>query len=290
MSLSIINFSSHRPLVRFARSPKGILLAIFAVLAAVAVSTQDTNAAIANLCIGMATAALVDVAIVYGRHGKLAFPDGAILTGLIVSFILRVEEPWFAIVFAVVVAIAAKHALRTRWSNIFNPAAFALVVSSLVMHTGQSWWGALPDLGVLGVLLVLPAGFFISDRLNKLPMVFAFLGTYFTLFTLLSFFSGGLQAAEVFRTPDLQAVLFFALFMLDDPPTSPVHFEDQAVFGIITATVAFYLLEIHGVVYYLTAGVLVANAWESLRRTVVYQVRAFKSAHESRFCSTPRAT
>jgi len=72
--------------------------------------------------------------------------------------------------------------------------------------------------------------------------------------------------SEVFRTPDLQAVLFFALFILTDPPTSPVRYRDQLVFAVIVAVVSYAVFEWIGAVYYLLAGVLVANVWEAWRR------------------------
>jgi Na+-translocating ferredoxin:NAD+ oxidoreductase RnfD subunit len=185
---------------------------------------------------------------------------------MIVAFVLRTQEPDYVVVLMSALAIASKHLLRTHWSNIFNPAALALVASSLLFQSGQSWWGALPDQGLAGVLLLLAAGGFMADRINKLPMVFVFLGAYFSLFTLASFFGQAGAAAEVYRTPDLQAALFFAFFMLDDPPTSPVRYEDQVVFGLLVAIVAYYLLIAHGVVYFLPAALLAGNGWESARR------------------------
>ena len=43
------------------------------------------------------------------------------------------------------VAVISKYAIRTRSANVFNPAAFALVSMMYVLPTGQSWWGALPE-------------------------------------------------------------------------------------------------------------------------------------------------
>ena len=75
------------------------------------------------------------------------------------------------------------------------------------------------------------------------------------------------RVAEVFRTPDLHAVLFFAFFILTDPPTSPVKYRDQITCGVIVAVVSFAVFETTGVVYYLLAGVLVGNVWEAWRRS-----------------------
>ena len=52
-----------------------------------------------------------------------------------------------------------------------------------------------------------------------MPLVLAFLGSYFLLFTVTAFAGDPGRVSGVFRTPDLQAVLFFAFFILTDPPT-----------------------------------------------------------------------
>ena len=145
------------------------------------------------------------------------------------------------------------------------------------MHTGQSWWGALPDIGAIGAVVILAAGALIANRINKLPMILAFFAAYFGMFTVASAFHST-TVGEVFRTPDLQAALFFAFFMLDDPPTSPVRHEDQIVFGIIVAAVAYFVLLRFGGVYFLPAGLLAGNVWESGRRIAMSRMRVRGSA------------
>ena len=73
-------------------------------------------------------------------------------------------------------------------------------------------------------------------------------------------------AASLFRAPDLHAVLYFAFFILTDPPTSPVKYRDQLICAVIVAVVSFAVFEWIGAVYYLLAGVLVGNVWEGWRR------------------------
>ena len=75
------------------------------------------------------------------------------------------------------------------------------------------------------------------------------------------------KVAEVFRAPDLQAALFFAFFMLDDPPTCPVRYADQFVFGFVVALVSYIVFMVWGTVYFLPAGLLAGNAFEAVRRT-----------------------
>jgi Na+-translocating ferredoxin:NAD+ oxidoreductase RnfD subunit len=118
----------------------------------------------------------------------------------------------------------------------------------------------------LAQLALVAGGVFIADRVNKMPLVLAFLAAYYLLFTVTAFVGDPAWVSEVFRAPDLQAVLFFALFILTDPPTSPVKYRDQLVFAIIVAAASFAMFEWIGAVYYLLAGVLIGNLWEAWQR------------------------
>ena len=99
-----------------------------------------------------------------------------------------------------------------------------------------------------------------------MPLVLAFLGSYFLLFTVTAFVTDPHWVSEIFRSPDLQAALYFAFIILTDPPTSPAKYPDQIICGVIVAVVSYVFFEWAGVVYYLLAGVLVGNLWEAWRR------------------------
>jgi Na+-translocating ferredoxin:NAD+ oxidoreductase RnfD subunit len=262
------------PLARLLKTPKGLLLALLTVTTLVALANQPLDDAAPAVLTAMAVAALLDMGIIWVLRAEWEFPSGALLTGLIIGVILRPQEPTSVVVAVSVIAIVSKHVLRTRWSNIFNPAALALVASSFLFSTGQSWWGSMPNFGPLGIIVLCAVGLFIADRINKLPLVVVFLGAYFALFTAASFLGKPVNVAEVFRTPDLQATLFFAFFMVDDPPTCPARYEDQIPFSLITAVASFVIFIVVGAVYFLPAGLLVANAWESGRRQFGGTLRA----------------
>jgi Na+-translocating ferredoxin:NAD+ oxidoreductase RnfD subunit len=277
------------PAAKFLRTPKGILLLILTLLLVLAAPFQGTAQLLPNVLGAVVAAAALDVGIVRARQKRWEFPDGAILTGLIVAFVLRAQGPLAVAVAASLVAIGSKHLLRTVSSNVFNPAALGLVFVGLLFAAGQSWWGALPNLGLAGLAILCVTGLFVADRINKLPLVSVFLGVYLLLFTLAGFLGEASGVAEVFRTPDLQAVLFFAFFMLDDPPTVPVRYEDQVTFAIIVAVASYAVFRLVGAVYFLPAGLLLGNAWESARRVSLRQARASTDREkQKRLRLTPR--
>jgi Na+-transporting NADH:ubiquinone oxidoreductase subunit NqrB len=115
-----------------------------------------------------------------------------------------------------VAAILSKYPFRVRRANVFNPAVLAMVASYYIFHAVESWWGAQTGhagLSKLAMLFLVAAGVFIANRVNRMTLVL--LGTYFALFTATAF-------AEIVRTPDLKAVLYFALIILTVRPRTVV--------------------------------------------------------------------
>ncbi|MBP6715700.1 MAG: RnfABCDGE type electron transport complex subunit D, partial [Acidobacteria bacterium] len=251
---------------KFFKTPKGLLTIVLVALAAMAAPREGFDHVLPELLAAVVVAAVMDVVILRLRHPRWEFPSGAILTGLIIAMVLSPFEPWWVSAATSAIAIASKYVLRTKSANIFNPAALALVISYYAFNTGQSWWGALPELMPAAVAALFISGIFITDRVNKMPLVLAFLGVYYALFTATAYFGDAAKVAEIFRAPDLHAVLYFAFFMLTDPPTAPIKYQDQIFCGALVAVVSYALFETVGVVYYLLAGLMVGNVWEAWRR------------------------
>jgi Na+-translocating ferredoxin:NAD+ oxidoreductase RnfD subunit len=251
---------------RFFRTPKGLLIIVLAILVALAAPHEGFVLAAPGLASAVIVAGLIDALVLRRTRNAWEFPSGAVLTGLLVAMVLTPHEPWYVAACTSAVAIVSKYLVRTRSANVFNPAALALVVTFYVFDTGQSWWGALPEITPLALVVLFATGVFIADRVNKVPLVLIFLGTYFLLFTLAAFLGDPGKFAEIFRAPDLHAALFFAFFILTDPPASPVKYRDQLVCGVIVAVVSYAIFAWVGAAYYLLAGVLVGNIWEAWHR------------------------
>jgi len=253
----------------FLKTPKGLLTIVLSLLVAIAAPREGLNVVAPGLFGGIVAAGVLDALILRARGTRWTFPSGAVLTAMIVSMVLSAQTPWYVVALTSAAAVLSKYVFRTRAANVFNPAALAIVVLFPLFHAGQSWWGALPDVPRLLQVVLVVSGVFIADRVNKLPLVLAFLGAYFLFFTTTAYVRDPAWVAEIFRPPDVEAVLYFAFFILTDPPTSPVRYPDQLVFAAIVATVSFAIFEWTGAVYYLLAGVLVGNAWESWRRSTL---------------------
>lgn len=251
---------------RFFRTPKGLLVACMAVLLAFAAAAEGPSLVAPGLLGAVIAAMIVDAPIIRYREGEWLLPDGAFLTGLIVAMVLSPHQKWWVAAVTSVIAIISKYAFRVRKANVFNPAALALVATFYMFNTGQSWWGALPEAAAWQIIILFATGIFITDRVNKVPTVLAFLGAYYLLATAFAFMGNPAHFAALYREPDLNMVLYFAFFMVTDPPTSPPKQRDQLIFGVVTAVVSFTVYETIGAAYFLLAGLLVANGWEAWRR------------------------
>lgn len=262
-----------RSLQRFFKTPKGLLVLVLALLIPLAAAGSGGAVVAPGVIAAALVAMAVDAPILRWRDDTWVFPSGALLTGLLVAMVLSPHEPWYIAAVTAAVGVVSKYVARGRSANVFNPAALALVATFYVFDTGQSWWGALPELPIVAIAALFATGVFITDRVNKMPAVLAFLGTYYLLITAAAFLGDPARVAELYREPDLHAALFFAFFMVTDPPTSPPKPRDQLTFGVITAVVSVAVFELIGAAYFLLAGLLVANGWETWRRHRIRRAR-----------------
>ena len=250
---------------RFFQTPKGVLLLLLVALAGVGAWLEGWTVALPGLTAASVVAVLLDGAILKVRKRRWVFPSGALLSALLVAMILSPDTPWVVAAVASAVAVISKYVFRAGPANVFNPAALALVVVYYLFDTAQSWWGALPQ-HPAGLALLFASGLFMAVRVEKVPAVLWFLGCWFLVGTATAFAGFPERVFELYRTPDLQAALFFAFFMVTDPPTSPPSYRDQATYAILVAVGSYVAFLAVGAVYFLLAGLLVANVWEAARR------------------------
>jgi Na+-translocating ferredoxin:NAD+ oxidoreductase RnfD subunit len=256
-------------LTQFLRTPKGLLTLLFLPLLALGGSAAGWPIVLPHVAAAVTGACLADVLLAGMARRVWRWPSSALLSGLIVAFVLEPRTLPAATVAIGALASVSKYLFRTRHGHVFNPAALALLGAIPLFGTGQSWWGALPDLPWPAVLVVVAGGALVADRVAKFPLALSFAGAYFGLLTL-GAVAAPAQVAELFRAPFAHAALFLALFMLTDPPTAPGRPREQVALGVGTAAVAVaaYLAGA-GQAYLLLAALAgnIAWAWQRWRTT-----------------------
>jgi Na+-translocating ferredoxin:NAD+ oxidoreductase RnfD subunit len=250
---------------QFLRTPKGSLLPIFVALFAFAASSAGWGTSIPHMLAAIAGAALTELGVDKLDRRPARWPSSAILSGAIVGFVLAPVTPWIVTATVGILATLSKHIFATSRWHVFNPAALALLVVVPIFGPGQSWWGALPDMPWPWIVLLVAAGAFIVDRINKFPLVLSFLATLFALLIGYSHIDST-TAAELLRPPFVQATLFMALFMLTDPPTAPSRYLEQVAIGVLVAVGSVVAEMLGAGQTYLLVGRLVGNVALAVRR------------------------
>ena len=83
-----------RKVVRFFKTPKGLLTILLVGLTALAAPGEGVRTVLINMSAAVLAAGIVDLIILRLRNGAWEFPSGALLTAMIVTMVMRAQEPW----------------------------------------------------------------------------------------------------------------------------------------------------------------------------------------------------
>ena len=178
--------------------------------------------------------ALLDLLITKLRFNKWYLPTAAMVSGFLIGLILAPEEPMYVIIAASILVSFSKQFLAVGVrQHIFNPAAFGIMVVSLIFGTTVAWWGV--SWGKLPLVILIPLMIRILWRLKRLPLPIGFLFVYFVYLVLSSSFE---SAITTLVDP---TVFLFALVMLPEPMTSPITGYFKYTCGPIVAILAILI-------------------------------------------------
>ncbi len=162
--------------------------------------------------------------------------ESSYITALILSLIITpLSNPkdfgFFAVAFwASVLAIASKYILAIKHKHIFNPAAIAVVITSLTLGLSASWWVGTTVLAPFVIIggLLLTRKIIRTDLVLSFVVVALILSTYGFIQNGVDFWNGLWTAITG------SAILFFAFVMFTEPLTTPPTRELRILYGIFT--------------------------------------------------------
>lgn len=170
-----------------------------------------------------------DLLFIIFKKIKVFFPYSAIVTGLILILTINPATPWYGILIISALAMASKNFIRFKNKHIFNPAAFGLVVGSVLFKNNVSWWGvSVPSL--LFFVLMFFAFLISGLRMRRLWSILSFLLTYAVVYSFVN-----LRVLNIFTAIFDPTVIFFAVVMLPEPMTTPALLKKQILFGVSMA-------------------------------------------------------
>lgn len=186
------------------------------------------------VCVVITSALSAQFVISRGRFD----PASALISALSLCLLLRTDSLPLA-ASAAYLAIFSKHLVRINGKHLFNPTAFALVVTATLFDSvwiSPGQWGRGADL----LILIVAAGTFVSTRAARLDTSITFL-VVFAISVLARTIYLGDPFSIAFHQLGNGALLIFAFFMIPDPRTTPASRTGRLVFGAIVALGAAYI-------------------------------------------------
>lgn len=168
----------------------------------------------------------------FGKLYKVAVNhESSLITALILFFVLGSPSnsyEWIGIAYASLIAMASKYVVTWRSAHIFNPAAFGVLVVSLIGIGNGAWW-------IANVALFLPmlfAGYLVLLKLRRFELFFAFFVPALMLI-IINTISGSSFTTVAWTALTLYPLLFLGTIMLTEPSTMPTSRHMRLVFGAI---------------------------------------------------------
>lgn len=162
--------------------------------------------------------------------------ESVFITALIVALIIPLSYPHNLKFFIEVgiFSMGAKYLLTIDKRHLFNPAAVAVVIISLLTNFSATWWVGTPMMFPFVTL----GGLLLIRKIRREKLVISFLLAYFLIVGVGAVISTGLIFSIVTawqRSVLNSALFFFAFLMLTEPLTSPATKKLQGYYGYIVA-------------------------------------------------------
>lgn len=163
--------------------------------------------------------------------------ESVYITALILALIITPVKPGQLLslaglpffIWAAVWAMASKFMLAIRKKHIFNPAAFAVALTSLTINQSATWWigtAVMAPFALIGAFLVI-------RKTVRTDLAMSFFAAAFAS-VLVAAVARGLNPAVTLQKVVLQSpILFFAGIMLTEPLTMPPTKELRVVYGVL---------------------------------------------------------
>ena len=194
---------------------------------------KDRNLVIMKaIAVAVISALTLETAIIYLKNKTLQISESPIITGLIVGFVLASDQAWWKIALAALIAVISKYLIRIKDKHIFNPAAFGIFLTVILLGASTGWNGT-----YLWYILV-PFGLYFTYKIKKLEVVYGYAAVSLVLF--------GAQAL-LHKVPLLDVFGYFSYFyifiMVIEPKTGPAKVAGKYFFGAGIAALIFILTE-----------------------------------------------
>ena len=208
-------------------------LILYLVCLALFLAAKDKDSAFTLAALlAIASAVVIEALILYLKTKTLQITESAIITGSIIGYVVSSDEAWWKIIFTAVLAILSKHVIRFRKRHVFNPAAFGIFISTILLGVSTQWKGT-----YLWYIMI-PFGVYFAYKIRKVEIVFGYAIISLVLFGAQAFFQK-VSLLNIFG----YFSYFYIFVMVIEPKTTPLNSLGKYIYGAGTAAFIFILTE-----------------------------------------------
>ena len=225
--------SSFTTLLKTPKTQLGIFLTLIFITAFLNNPSQEV---ILVFVLSILSVAISDLLFLRLRNIGPFFPSASLVTGSIVGLLTSPDLPWYVPIIVGIIAMFSKNFIRFSNRHIFNPAAFGLLVGSIIFNQDISWWGvSFQQFSIfnfqfsIAFLILLSPAFVSIIRMKRYRITLSFLITYIVVNKILN------SQFIILNSILDPTLLFFSIVMLLEPLTSPNNHARQIIFGIFVA-------------------------------------------------------
>lgn len=215
----------------------GKVIVVLLALAALGMYSVGWESALPQLAVAVIVVLGIDAFVYYVQynHYRPKLSEEAVITGLIIGMVLSPSADAVVILLAGIAAAVSKFVIAEGRRNIFNPAAFGLLVAAALMHPLFGWWGSMgAGVFVMGVpVLMVALGLYVTWQAHRFDTVLPFIATFAVLSTTYSSWVGAGLFSFV-----LGINWFFAFIMVSEPITSPLTKKNRYIYGALVGVLA----------------------------------------------------
>lgn len=212
------------------RSIKTQLIIYLAVVAAIIAAKENSFTLLMAILITVSAAVIIESLILYIRQKSFWITENSIITGIIIGYVLSGDEAWWKFVFAALLAISSKYLIVFKKRHIFNPAAFGIFFSILILGISTQWTGT-----YLWYILV-PFGIYFAWKMRKSEILISYAIASLVLFGAQAI----LQKVPLFNIFGYFSY-FYVFIMVIEPKTTPFKAMEKYIFGVGIAVLIFVL-------------------------------------------------
>lgn len=201
--------------------------------------------------------------------------ESSAITALILAIIIDPAQSPAAYAFlgwAAIIAMCSKYILVIHKNHLFNPAAVAVVITSLVLRQSASWWIGTASM----VPLVLIGGLLIARKIRQVDMVVCFCAAVIVSTLAITLVQRQLLFTALSQLLLQSPLFFFACIMLTEPLTAPPTKQLRRLYGVLTAILFIPQMHIGPIYSTPELALVISNVFSYLispRQKVVLRVK-----------------